>query len=171
MATLRKRLIEVAPPLDAINLSPPVALSNDELLAGGSLRGPVWHEPASGEHYATAAGIVLLPRDPSAAFPQCRILADAYGGPSPTAIPATTRTSVVRCRSRLSAASLYAGAKDERRCTFLRKGLRDDEIIRKSSDVSSESSDPNLPLGLDRAGWKRAQRQVHSQRWLCVIHR
>ena len=83
MATLRKQLIEVALPLDAINLSPPVALSNDELLAGGSLRGPVWHKPASGEHYATAAGIVLLPRDPSAAFPQCRILADAYRGAEP----------------------------------------------------------------------------------------
>ena len=47
----------------------------------------------------------------------------------------------------------------------------DDEIIRKSSDVSSESSDPNLQPGLDRAGWKRSQRQVYSQRWLCVIHR
>lgn len=40
----------------------------------------VWQEPDSGEHYATAAGIVILARDPSAVFPQCRILADAYRG-------------------------------------------------------------------------------------------
>ncbi len=49
-----------------------------DLLAGASLRGLVWHDPQTGEHYATAAGIVLLGRDPSAVFPQCRILADAY---------------------------------------------------------------------------------------------
>ncbi len=56
----------------------PSDLSDDDLLAGARLRGLVWHEPISGEHYATAAGIVLLARDPSAVFPQCRILADAY---------------------------------------------------------------------------------------------
>jgi predicted HTH transcriptional regulator len=55
-------------------------LSQADLLAGAALRGLVWYEPSSGEHYATAAGIVLLARDPSAVFPQCRILADAYRG-------------------------------------------------------------------------------------------
>jgi predicted HTH transcriptional regulator len=40
----------------------------------------IWQEPDSGEHYATAAGIVILAKDPSAVFPQCRILADAYRG-------------------------------------------------------------------------------------------
>jgi ATP-dependent DNA helicase RecG len=50
------------------------------LLAGASLRGLVWHDPKAGEHYATAAGIVLLGKDPSAVFPQCRLLADAYRG-------------------------------------------------------------------------------------------
>lgn len=55
-------------------------LSEADLLSGAALRGLVWHDPASGEHYATAAGIVLLARDPSAVFPQCRILADAYRG-------------------------------------------------------------------------------------------
>ncbi|MBI3448201.1 MAG: DUF4062 domain-containing protein [Acidobacteria bacterium] len=54
--------------------------SDDDLLVGATLRGLVWHEPSSGEHFATAAGIVLLARDPSAVFPQCRILADAYRG-------------------------------------------------------------------------------------------
>jgi predicted HTH transcriptional regulator len=55
-------------------------LSPDETQAGAALRGLIWHESGSGEHYATAAGIVLLGKDPSAVFPQCRILADAYRG-------------------------------------------------------------------------------------------
>lgn len=55
-------------------------LTADDLLAGATLRGLVWRDPDSGEHYATAAGIVLLAKDPSAVFPQCRILADAYRG-------------------------------------------------------------------------------------------
>jgi len=46
-----------------------------------------WHEPASGKHYTTAAGIVLLARDPSAVFPQCRILTDAYRGAEPDGEP------------------------------------------------------------------------------------
>ena len=65
----------------------PEELSDDELLRGVSLRGLIWHEPASGEHYATAAGIVLLAKDPSAVFPQCRILADAYRGAEPDGQP------------------------------------------------------------------------------------
>lgn len=65
----------------------PDELSMEDLLAGTTLRGLVWHEPASGEHYATAAGIVLLARDPSAVFPQCRILADAYRGAEPDGDP------------------------------------------------------------------------------------
>lgn len=55
-------------------------LTERELLAGAALRGLIWYEPTSGEHFATAAGIVLLFDDPSAVFPQCRILADAYRG-------------------------------------------------------------------------------------------
>jgi len=51
-----------------------------QLLAGGLLRGLLWQDSASGLHYATAAGIVLLGKDPSAVFPQCRILADAFRG-------------------------------------------------------------------------------------------
>ncbi|MBI3605629.1 MAG: DUF4062 domain-containing protein [Nitrospirae bacterium] len=62
-------------------------LSEEDLLAGAALRGLVWHDPALGEHYATAAGIVLLGKDPSAVFPQCRILADAYRGSEPDGNP------------------------------------------------------------------------------------
>jgi predicted HTH transcriptional regulator len=65
----------------------PEGISDEDLLTGVSLRGLVWHEASSGEHYATAAGIVLLARDPSAVFPQCRILADAYRGAEPDGEP------------------------------------------------------------------------------------
>ncbi|MEO6667664.1 MAG: helix-turn-helix domain-containing protein, partial [Nitrospiria bacterium] len=65
----------------------PDELANEDLLAGAALRGLVWHESVSGEHYATAAGIVLLAKDPSAVFPQCRILADAYRGAEPDGDP------------------------------------------------------------------------------------
>ena len=65
----------------------PHDFSEGDLLAGAALRGLIWHEPALGEHYATAAGIVLLARDPSAVFPQCRILADAYRGAEPDGDP------------------------------------------------------------------------------------
>ncbi len=59
---------------------PEKKISDEDLLAGASMRGLVWYDPQRGEHYATAAGIVLLAKDPSAVFPQCRILADAYRG-------------------------------------------------------------------------------------------
>ena len=62
-------------------------LAESDLLAGTTLRGLVWHDPDSGEHYATAGGIVLLAKDPSAVFPQCRILADAYRSTEPDGDP------------------------------------------------------------------------------------
>ena len=57
---------------------PQRGLSEKDVLTAAGLRGLVWHDRQSGEHFATAAGIVLLAKDPSAVFPQCRILADAY---------------------------------------------------------------------------------------------
>jgi len=65
----------------------PDNLSDSDLLSGALLRGLVWHDTESGKHQATAAGIVLLAKDPSAVFPQCRILADAYSGPEPDGAP------------------------------------------------------------------------------------
>jgi predicted HTH transcriptional regulator len=56
----------------------PDDLSAADILSGVKLRGLIWQD--SGQHYGTAAGIVLLAKDPSAVFPQCRILADAYRG-------------------------------------------------------------------------------------------
>lgn len=64
----------------------PEDLSSAEALAGAVLRGLVWHGPDS-EYYATAAGIVLLAKDPSAVFPQCRVLADTYRGAVPDGEP------------------------------------------------------------------------------------
>jgi len=65
----------------------PDRLTPEDTLAGVSLRGLVWRDPESGAHYGTAAGIVLLAKDPSAVFPQCRILADAYRGREPDGDP------------------------------------------------------------------------------------
>jgi ATP-dependent DNA helicase RecG len=62
-------------------------LSSADLLAGAMLRGLVWIPTGSEEHYATAAGVVLLAKDPSAVFPQCRVLADAYRGSEPDGEP------------------------------------------------------------------------------------
>ena len=76
-----RRLIAAAESKDAEKLSA------GDLLVGASVRGLVWHDPLVREHYATAAGIVLLARDPSAVFPQCRILADAYRGTEPDGNP------------------------------------------------------------------------------------
>jgi predicted HTH transcriptional regulator len=55
-------------------------LSQDDLIRNLLARGLIWNDPDSAGHFATAAGIVLLARDPSAVFPHCRILADAYRG-------------------------------------------------------------------------------------------
>ena len=65
----------------------PEEIADADLLAGAAMRGLAWREPASGENYATAAGIVLLAKDPSAVFPQCRILADAYRSTEPDGDP------------------------------------------------------------------------------------
>ena len=62
-------------------------LTPEEVLAGVALRGLVWRDPDSREYRATAAGVVLLGRDPSAVFPHCRILADAYRGADPDGDP------------------------------------------------------------------------------------
>lgn len=65
----------------------PGELTPEELLAGASTRGLVWCAAGSDEHFATGAGIVLLAKDPSAVFPQCRVLADAYRSTEPDAEP------------------------------------------------------------------------------------
>jgi predicted HTH transcriptional regulator len=63
------------------------SLSGDDLLFGASARGLVWRDQGTGDYFATAAGIVLLAKDPSAVFPQCRILADAYRSTEPDGDP------------------------------------------------------------------------------------
>ncbi len=66
---------------------PPQELASTDVLEGAAARGLVWFNADSGEHFATAAGIVLLAKDPSAVFPQCRILADAYRSTEPDGDP------------------------------------------------------------------------------------
>lgn len=63
------------------------SISDDDMLRNLLARGLIWNDPDTGGHYATAAGIVLLAPDPSAVFPHCRILADAYRGSEPDGDP------------------------------------------------------------------------------------
>jgi ATP-dependent DNA helicase RecG len=67
---------------------PPNSLSDAEVLNGLVVRGLISIESGTATNYATAAGVVLLGKDPSVAFPHCRILADAYLGKEPDAEPA-----------------------------------------------------------------------------------
>ncbi len=76
-----RRLIATAKGCD------PRTLSDADIIAEAMQRGLAWRDHATGIHYATAAGIVLLAKDPSAVFPQCRILADAYRGSEPDGDP------------------------------------------------------------------------------------
>ncbi len=66
---------------------PPESISDEALRAGAELRGLAWRAAGTSEDFATAAGIVVLARDPSAVFPQCRILADAHSGTEPDGRP------------------------------------------------------------------------------------
>ena len=65
----------------------PEGLEDDALLSAALVRGLVWYDSEHGEYFATSAGIVLLAKDPSIVFPQCRILADAYRGAEPDGEP------------------------------------------------------------------------------------
>jgi len=55
----------------------PSVITEKELIHKLLIRGLLWTD-LDGTYYATAAGIALLATDPSAVFPQCRFLADAY---------------------------------------------------------------------------------------------
>lgn len=76
-----RRLIAVAENRDA------GSLSAADLVSGASARGLAWRDHGTGVTYATAAGIVLLAKDPSMVFPHCRILADAYRSTEPDGDP------------------------------------------------------------------------------------
>jgi ATP-dependent DNA helicase RecG len=62
-------------------------LSVNHVLESMMVRGLVWLDADSGEYYGTAAGIVLLGKDPSAVFPQVRFLMDAYRAIEPDGDP------------------------------------------------------------------------------------
>jgi predicted HTH transcriptional regulator len=65
----------------------PQNLADEDVLGNLLARGLIWTDSDTGTHYATAAGIVLLARDPSAVFPHCRILVDSYRGTEPDGDP------------------------------------------------------------------------------------
>ena len=62
-------------------------LSDADILDSMLVRGLVWLDSDANEFFGTAAGIVLLAKDPSAVFPHCRFLADAYRGIEPDGDP------------------------------------------------------------------------------------
>lgn len=62
-------------------------LSEKMVLESMMVRGLVWFDPETNEYYGTAAGVVLLGNDPSAVFPQIRVLADAYRSATPDGSP------------------------------------------------------------------------------------
>jgi Domain of unknown function (DUF4062) len=76
-----RRMVASAEQRDAREFSP------DDLLHNLITRDLIWNDADAGIHFATAAGIVLLARDPSVVFPHCRILADAYRGAEPGGDP------------------------------------------------------------------------------------
>lgn len=53
-------------------------LQADDLVKEAIVRGLIYRNFSDGGHYATAAGVLMLARNPSTAFPQVRIMADAY---------------------------------------------------------------------------------------------
>jgi ATP-dependent DNA helicase RecG len=63
------------------------SLSDADVLDSMLIRGLIWFDSDSREYFGTAAGIVLLAKDPSAVFPQCRFLCDAYRGTLPDGDP------------------------------------------------------------------------------------
>lgn len=65
----------------------PQDLGKSEIVHHLLLRGLIWTEINTGAHYGTTAGIMLFAHDPSAVFPQCRFLADAYKGQEPDGDP------------------------------------------------------------------------------------
>jgi ATP-dependent DNA helicase RecG len=66
---------------------PEADLSENDILESMMVRGLTWPDSETDENYGTAAGIVLLARDPSAVFPHCRFLVDAYRAIEPDGDP------------------------------------------------------------------------------------
>ena len=63
------------------------SIGPDELIRAMMARGLVHYDAKKNGYYATAAGILMLARDPSVVFPQVRILADAYRSTEPDGEP------------------------------------------------------------------------------------
>lgn len=62
-------------------------LENSNIKESLLSRGLVWNDSDSGKDYATAAGVVLLSKDPTLVLPHCRILVDAFRETEKTSRP------------------------------------------------------------------------------------
>ncbi|MGA1870786.1 MAG: ATP-binding protein [bacterium] len=78
--------------LSAIGDLPDKSAAQPRVLNHLRTRGLLWLKRDSGEYYALAAGILFLGKNPSAIFPQCRIMADAYRGEDPDPNPLDQQT-------------------------------------------------------------------------------
>ena len=132
-------------------------------MAGISLRGLIWRDQASERHYATAAGIVLLAKDPSAVFPQCRILADAYRrtepdgdprdhedirGPMPNAIELAIAFIDRNTHHPMRVVGLNRVRLDEYPAEALREALVNAVAHRQYEDAGRKIIIRSLPIGL-----------------------
>ncbi len=129
----------------------PGRLSMEDLLKSAVLRGLVWQDSASGDHYATAAGIVLLTKDPfrvAASRPRTSAL-----GPKRTA---TAR----RYRTGLPAGQRPSSAPRER--TRACSPRRSDSAPTARSGAGCLSALPSEPVSLD-AGAR--ERHLRSRVW------
>jgi len=58
--------------------SPSIKIWDETVCQSMHTRGLLWRRDENGEHYATAAGLLLFGKRPAEPFPQCEILVDAY---------------------------------------------------------------------------------------------
>jgi ATP-dependent DNA helicase RecG len=72
-------------------------------------RGLLWRDRKTGQHHALAAGILFLGRNPSAPFPQSRIMADAYRGIEPDPTPSDQMTVSVPAPKAIDAVVAFVG--------------------------------------------------------------
>jgi ATP-dependent DNA helicase RecG len=72
-------------------------------------RGLMWRDRKSGKHLALAAGVLFLGKNPSAPFPQCRVMVDAYRGVEPDPTPSDQLTVSAPAPKAINAVVAFVG--------------------------------------------------------------
>lgn len=72
-------------------------------------RGLMWRDRKSGKHSALAAGVLFLGKNPSAPFPQCRVMADAFRGIEPDPTPSDQLTISAPAPKAIDAVVAFVG--------------------------------------------------------------